>query len=77
MNFLTDLFDKTPRRVFALISMGCIAMLAYGLYLQHFDGLEPCPMCIVQRYALFAVAIIAGVTALSARKGVHMAGGRC
>lgn len=55
--------------------MGCIAMLAYGLYLQHFDGLEPCPMCIVQRYALFAVAIIAGVTALSARKGVHMAGG--
>lgn len=55
--------------------MGCIAMLAYGLYLQHFDGLEPCPMCIVQRYALFAVAIIAGVTALSARKGVLMAGG--
>ena len=75
MNFLTDLFDKTPRRVFGLISIGCIAMLAYGLYLQHFDGLEPCPMCIVQRYALFAVAIIAGIAALSARKGVHMAGG--
>ncbi len=72
---LTELFDKTPRRVFALISAGCVAMLAYGLYLQHVDGLEPCPMCIVQRYALFAVALIAGVTALSARKGLHLAGG--
>ncbi len=75
MNFLTALFDKTPRRVFALISIGCIAMLAYGLYLQHVEGLEPCPMCIVQRYALVAVAIIAGITAYSAGKSAHMAGG--
>ncbi len=50
-------------------------MLAYGLYLQHVEGLEPCPMCVVQRYALFAVAIIAGLVAFSARKGVHMGGG--
>ena len=79
MNFaitqLGDLFDKTPRRLFALISFACIAMLAYGLYLQHVEGLEPCPMCIVQRYALFAVAIIAGITAFSARKAAHRVGG--
>ena len=75
MKLLTDLFDKTPRRVFALVSLACIAMLAYGLYLQHVEGLEPCPMCVVQRYALFAVAIIAGLVALSARKGVHRSGG--
>ena len=75
MKLLTDLFDKTPRRVFALVSLACIAMLAYGLYLQHVEGLEPCPMCVVQRYALFAVAIIAGLVALSARKGVHLSGG--
>jgi disulfide bond formation protein DsbB len=32
-------------------------------------GLEPCPMCIVQRYALILVAILAGVAALwSGRK---------
>jgi protein dithiol:quinone oxidoreductase len=75
LDFLTHLFDKTPRRVFALISLGCIAMLAYGLYLQHVEGLEPCPMCVVQRYALFAVAIIAGITAFTARKGAHLTGG--
>ena len=75
MDFLTQLFDKTPRRVFALISLGCVALLAYGLYLQHAEGLEPCPMCIVQRYALFAVALIAGITAVSSRKAWHMTGG--
>ena len=68
------MFDQTPRRVFALISLGCVALLAYGLYLQHVEGLEPCPMCIVQRYALIAVALIAGITAFSARKTLHMTG---
>ena len=74
MEFLTDLFDRKPRRVFALICLACIAMLAYGLYLQHGLGLEPCPMCIVQRYALVLVAIIAGLTGASSRKGLQIGG---
>jgi len=33
-------------------------MLAFGIvYLQNHLGLEPCPMCIVQRYALIAVMV--------------------
>ena len=33
-------------------------MLAFGIvYLQNYLGLEPCPMCIVQRYALIAVIV--------------------
>ncbi|KAF1049886.1 MAG: Disulfide bond formation protein B [Xylophilus sp.] len=45
-------------------------MLAFGLYLQHVVGLEPCPMCIVQRYALVAVAVFAGIgAALRGRAG--------
>jgi len=33
-------------------------MLAFGiLYLQNYLGLEPCPMCIVQRYALIGVIV--------------------
>ena len=33
-------------------------MLAFGIvYLQNHLGLEPCPMCIVQRYALIAVIV--------------------
>jgi disulfide bond formation protein DsbB len=34
-------------------------MLAFGLYLQHVEGLNPCPMCIVQRYALIGVLVLA------------------
>lgn len=60
---LLVLFDRFPRRVLALTSLGCVGLLAFGLYLQHVVGLEPCPMCIVQRYALLLVALVAGTTA--------------
>jgi protein dithiol:quinone oxidoreductase len=71
--FLTY-FDATPRRVLALVSVACVAMLAFGLYLQHVVGLEPCPMCIVQRYALILVAVVAGVTAFASKKGPIITG---
>ena len=71
---LLSLFDQNSRRLLALICAGCIAMLAFGLYLQHGVGLEPCPMCIVQRYALVLVAVVAGLTALSGKKGVLVSG---
>ena len=67
-------FLNQPRRVLALICVACIAMLAFGLYLQHVVGLEPCPMCIVQRYALILVAVVAGITALVRGKGLLAAG---
>ncbi|ABM36861.1 disulfide bond formation protein B [Polaromonas naphthalenivorans] len=57
-----------PRRLLALVALGCVALLAFGLYLQHVVGLEPCPMCIVQRYALVLVAIVAGLTAITSNK---------
>lgn len=53
-----------PRLVLALIALASVALLAFGLYLQHVEGLEPCPMCIVQRYALVLVAVVAGVASL-------------
>ncbi|QHE88898.1 disulfide bond formation protein B [Hydrogenophaga sp. BPS33] len=49
-------------------------MLAFGMYLQHVVGLEPCPMCIVQRYALVGVAVVAGVAALF-RQRIALYGG--
>ena len=63
-----------PRRVLALVCAACVAMLAFGLYLQHVVGLEPCPMCIVQRYALVLVAIVAGITAFATRKSLRVTG---
>ena len=68
-NALASLFDF-PRRVLGLICLASVLMLVFGLYLQHVVGLEPCPMCIVQRYALVIVAVLAGLgTALRGRAG--------
>ena len=61
-----------PRRVFAAIAAACVAMLAFGLYLQHVVGLEPCPMCIVQRYALILVAVLAVLAAAFKSRGAHI-----
>ena len=68
-------FDAAPRRVLAAAALACVAMLAFGLYLQHVVGLEPCPMCIVQRYALVLIALVAAVTAALRPRGAQVAGG--
>lgn len=74
-SLLLNSLGRAPRLVLAGVSAVCVAMLAFGLYLQHVVGLEPCPMCIVQRYALIGVAVIAGLTALLGRgRGGQLAG---
>ena len=72
---MLDWFDNAPRRVLALVAVVCVAMLAFGLYLQHVVGLEPCPMCIVQRYALVLVAIVAAAAAFAKSRAVWIGGG--
>ena len=69
---MIDWYFGAPRRAFALICIACIGMLAFGMYLQHVVGLEPCPMCVVQRYALVLVGLFAAVAAMSSRKGVQV-----
>ena len=63
MNVLFDLLDAHPRRIYGLTALVAALLLVYGLYLQHVVGLEPCPMCIVQRYAFVLVALLAAVAA--------------
>lgn len=67
-----DWFQTAPRRVLALTALVCVAMLAFGLYLQHVVGLEPCPMCIVQRYCLVLIALVTGLLALPRARPVHL-----
>ncbi len=50
---------RNPRWIFAAVFLACVCLVAFGLYLQHAKGLEPCPMCILQRYAFVAIAAIA------------------
>ena len=53
---------KRPRLVFLLIFLACAGLIGMGVYMQEVLSLEPCPMCILQRYAFWAI----GLTALAA-----------
>ena len=50
------------RVLFLGVFLACIGLMGFGLYLQHFKHLEPCPLCILQRIAFIAI----GGTALAA-----------
>ena len=44
----------------------CAALLGFGYYLQYVQGLEPCPLCMVQRgffYVVMALFILAALHA--------------
>jgi len=72
---LIDWYFGAPRRAYGLICLACVLMLVFGLYLQHVVGLEPCPMCIVQRYALVLVALFTGLAGMFRNRGLQAAGG--
>jgi len=57
-------FGLTPRRVFTGVFLACAALIGFGLYLQHVQTLEPCPMCILQRYAFIGIGLVALLGAL-------------
>lgn len=42
----------------------CALLLGYAYYLQHVQGLEPCPLCIFQRVALLGLGIVFLLAAL-------------
>ncbi|MGC4397226.1 disulfide bond formation protein B [Hydrogenophaga sp. T2] len=65
---------QRPRQVLALVAAVCVALLAFGMVLQHVVGLEPCPMCIVQRYALILVAVLAALAASLKSRGARQVG---
>ena len=75
LNRLNNVMTRLNFRTWmALIAGACVAMLAFGVYLQQVVGLEPCPMCIVQRYAMIIVALLAIIAAGTAKKSIQMTG---
>ena len=61
-----------PRWVFAAIFAACAAMVGYALFLQEYKGLEPCPMCILQRYVFVAIALVALAAAIHGPSGLAL-----
>lgn len=52
------------RLIYSGIFAVCAGLIAFAMYLQHAQGLEPCPMCILQRYAFILLGAIALAAAI-------------
>lgn len=62
---------KIERRwIHAGIFAACLGLLAFAMILQHIMDLEPCPMCILQRYAFIGVGLVALVAAIHDPRGL-------
>ena len=60
----------TPRIVFGAIVAAATGMIAFAIfYLQDYVGLDPCPMCILSRYAFILIAAVALVAAIHGPRG--------
>ena len=59
----------SPRTGFALPALACGSLLAYGYYLQYVKGLDPCPLCLVQRGFFFAVLAVCLIAAVHGPRG--------
>lgn len=50
---------RSRRTPFFLIAVACVGLLGFGFYLQFQTGLEPCPLCIFQRFCFMAITVLA------------------
>lgn len=53
-----------PRLLFTLAFLGCVVLMAGALFFQYGLGLEPCPLCYVQRFEVIAFGVVSLLAAL-------------
>ena len=58
------------RLIYLAIFLACAGLMGFGLYLQHVENLEPCPLCILQRYAFIATGLVALIAAIHGPGGL-------
>lgn len=61
--------NPSYRNLSLLGFLACVGGLAFALYLQHFRGYDPCPMCIFQRVAMAAAGLFFLLGAIHAPTG--------
>ena len=48
-----------PRRIgYVLGFLVCAGLMGYALYLQYGEGIEPCPLCMLQRICVTAMGVV-------------------
>ena len=54
----------SSRAIYGLVFFGCTFLMAAALFMEHQMGLEPCPLCILQRVMVIATGVIALIAAI-------------
>lgn len=80
---------QSRKAILITVGLAAFALLGVGLYLQHVKNMQPCPLCVLQRYAFAVVGLVsliaaflpgatrrigAGAAALAALAGLGVAG---
>lgn len=69
--------NRLGKPLLLLITIASLGLLGVGLYLQLVLEMLPCPLCVLQRYAFAAIALICGIALLlpaaAARIGAALA----
>lgn len=60
----------TSRRIFGLIFVVCTALLGVAFYMEHVMGLEPCPLCWLQRFGFMGAGLVSLLALLQGPTGV-------
>ena len=56
---------RSPARIgYGAGFVACAALIGFAYYLQFVELQEPCPLCILQRFAFFALAVVFLIAAL-------------
>ena len=50
---------SNSRICFTLVFACIVGLMGYGFYMEHVLGLEPCPLCVVQRAAYVWIGVVA------------------
>ncbi len=59
----------SPTRVAVLLGLACIGLVGASFFVQHGLGIEPCPLCIVQRFTYLALIPVFFAAAAARRHG--------
>lgn len=62
-------FKPNIQQTFWIIFILTVVAMGYALYLQHFEYLNPCPLCIFQRVAVISVGAMAFIGGVHNPKG--------
>jgi disulfide bond formation protein DsbB len=54
-------FLLRPRPWFLFVALVCGGLLGYAIYVQHFDFIDPCPLCVLQRIGFMSIGAIASL----------------